>query len=395
MIKSAPTSADPLRVLLLTLSLSVAPSSFALSLTGSSQSGVFAPSAQTQAQYDNVHQRLAPFLKHDDALVRYHAAKAQTWLSYAAHQTAEGGQTRAQQQAWAEAERLLSALEQNQAEQLSLTTTVPNTSGVMRRDLWAMAEILKQYPAFQSDLAMQIAQAEVKLVWGAAEHCELGWRHSREHFALAERLLYSARATAQLAADAPAWPDPVSYPSLVELNGAASGCHGVLGTWPLWAAPKVQPPVVQPPVTTEPPVVLPPELLELPNNVHFALDKAFLSVQSKQVLDQIARVLTQHPEITITLYGYTDPRASDAYNQALSARRASAVEKYLVSQGIALGRIARVAKGESNVLTDDSVIRGHALSRRVELVFASEAQEIKTTPQTADLQLEKTKRKPR
>ena len=395
MIKQTSASYESLRVLLLTLSLSVTPVSYALSLTGASQSGVFAPSAQTQSQYDALHQRLEPLLKHENPLVRYHAAKAQTWLSYASHQTAEGGQTRAQQQAFAEAERLTSVLEQGQLEQLSLTTPVPNTSGVMRRDLWAIAEILKQTPVFQSDLAMQVAQAEVQLVWAAAEHCELGWRHSREHFALAERLLYSARATAQLAPEAPAWPENISYPSLVELNGAASGCHGVIGAWPIWSATKATPPTTPVEPQPEPPVVIPPELLELPNNVHFALDKSFLSAESKQVLDRIAVVLNAHPEITVTLYGYTDPRASDAYNQALSARRASAVEKYLVAQGVALNRMARVAKGEANVLTDQNVILGHAKSRRVELVFASDAKEIKATPQQADLQLEKTKRKKR
>lgn len=396
MIKPAHTSIAAWRVLLLALGVSVAPASFALTL-GASQSGIFAPSAQTKAQYEQMAKRLEPLLNHADAMVRYHAAKAQTWTSYAAHQTYEGGWTSAQQQAWAEAERITTALEQGQS--LSLTTTVPSTSGVMRRDLWATAEILKQYPAFNSDLAMQVAQAEVKLVWAAAEHCELGWRHSREHFAAAERLLQSARASAELSPNAPAWPEHITYPSLVELNGVAAGCHGVLGPWPLISTAKFEQPStpVEPvvPVAPEPPLVLPPELLELPNNVHFALDKSFLSGESKQVLDRIATVLKAHPEITVTLYGYTDPRASDAYNQALSARRANSVEKYLVSQGVDLKRIARVAKGESNILTDQNVIVGHAMSRRVELVFASEAKEIKAIPQTADLQLEKTKRKKR
>ncbi len=34
-----------------------------------------------------------------------------------------------------------------------------------------------------------IAQAEVNLIWAAAEYQELGWRHAREAFAAAERLV--------------------------------------------------------------------------------------------------------------------------------------------------------------------------------------------------------------
>ncbi|MGQ0518273.1 hypothetical protein ACT453_53005, partial [Bacillus sp. D-CC] len=40
---------------------------------------------------------------------------------------------------------------------------------------------MKQHAGF-SCAQSQIAQAEVMLVWAAAEHCELGWRHSRELF---------------------------------------------------------------------------------------------------------------------------------------------------------------------------------------------------------------------
>ena len=134
------------------------------------------------------------------------------------------------------------------------------------------------------------------------------------------------------------------------------------------------------------------ELIKIPNNVHFALDKHVLTADSKAVLDQIIAVLRQYPDISVTLYGYTDRRASVAYNLALSERRTTSVEQYLVSQGIALGRIAREPKGETELLSDPSVIRGHALSRRVELVFANAGEEIVTERQTADLQLERRNR---
>ncbi|MFH4155320.1 OmpA family protein, partial [Acinetobacter baumannii] len=118
--------------------------------------------------------------------------------------------------------------EQGQAKQLSLTTPILSTSSVMRRDLWANTELLKQHAGF-SCAQSQIAQAEVMLVWAAAEHCELGWRHSRELFLSAQRLIDQANSRAfSCSADVPQQLPKISYPSLQELNGSEQGCHGVV-----------------------------------------------------------------------------------------------------------------------------------------------------------------------
>lgn len=352
-----------------------------------SESGVLRASVLTQNQKQRLAQRIDVLLASTDPSVLYHAQKARSWLDYALHQNSEGGLTSAYDSAIAQAVQITSQLEQ--AQQPSMTTAVPPSSGVMRRDLWAIAELLKTHPAF-TQVQADVAKAEVKLVWAAAEYCELGWRHAREHFATAERWLYVARQTANQQADAPQWPENLTYPSLVELNGTAKGCNGVQGQWPLpvprWNLPVLAVPQPQPEVTVN------AELIKVPNNVHFALDKHHLTADSKAVLDQIVAVLRQYPEISVTLYGYTDRRASVAYNIALSQRRATSVEQYLVSQGIELGRIAREAKGKTQLLTDPDTIRGHALSRRVEVVFANAGEEIITERQTADLQPERRRR---
>lgn len=352
-----------------------------------SESGVLRASVLTQNQKQQLAQRIDVLLASADPSVQYHAQKARSWLDYALHQNSEGGLTGAYDSAIAQAVQITSQLEQ--AQQPSMATAVLPSSGVMRRDLWAIAELLKTHPAF-TQVQADVAKAEVKLVWAAAEYCELGWRHAREHFATAERWLYVARQTANQQADAPQWPESLAYPSLVELNGTAKGCNGVQGQWPLpvpsWSLPVIAVPQPQPEVTVN------AELIKVPNNVHFALDKHHLTAESKAVLDQIIAVLRQYPEISVTLYGYTDRRASVAYNIALSQRRATSVEQYLVSQGIELGRIAREAKGKTQLLTDPDTIRGHALSRRVEVVFANAGEEIITERQTADLQPERRRR---
>ena len=136
-----------------------------------------------------LEQRLTPFLQNPDVLTQYHAQKAQMWLTYANHQKAEGGSTDAEDQAHIETQKLIEQLEQKQT--ISTVTPVFSSSKVMRRDLWATLELLKQHEGFQC-APTEIAQAEVMLVWAAAEHCELGWHHSQELFSAAERLVDTA-----------------------------------------------------------------------------------------------------------------------------------------------------------------------------------------------------------
>ena len=338
-----------------------------------------------------LHQRLLPFLNHADVWTQYHAQKAQMWLTYAANQHSEGGWTAAEQQAQAQATQLIEQLEQQQP--ISTTTPIIQSSKVMRRDLWVNAELLKQQAGFDC-ASTEVAQAEVMLVWAAAEHCELGWRHSRELFAAAERLIdkannevASCHGAAQSVANLslPAW-NSTDYPNLEQLNGTQKGCHGVLGSWPLVSAATATPAVV---TTTDMPAIEPVMQDVLPNVVHFALDQASLSDNSQQVLRHIADVLAKNLTYSLTLYGHTDARGSQAYNLDLSQRRAKAVENFLVSQGIAPSRIATVAAGEQQLIADPVAIQAYALSRRVILVYSSaEGEEIKTIAQISDLQPE-------
>lgn len=343
-----------------------------------------------------LHQRLLAFLNNPDVWTQYHAQKAQMWLTYAANQHSEGGWTAAEQQAQAQATQLIEQLEQQQP--ISTTTPIIQASKVMRRDLWVNAELLKQQAGFDC-ASTEVAQAEVMLVWAAAEHCELGWRHSRELFAAAERLIDKANDQVTHCQGGGMQPLPQwnqnNYPSLEQLNGTKKGCHGVIGAWPLVSAgvmSAVVPPISSLPVAeaeTPAPATEPVVQDVLPNVVHFALDQASLSATSQQVLRQIVEVLNQNTNASLTLYGHTDPRGSAAYNLQLSQRRAKAVEHFLVQQGIEASRIATVAAGEQHVIADPVAIQGHALSRRVILVYSSaDGQEIQTIPQTGDLQPE-------
>ncbi len=127
------------------------------------------------------------------------------------------------------------------------------------------------------------------------------------------------------------------------------------------------PPPPPPPPPEEPPE---PIRIQVPRNVHFALDKSFISDKSAQVLDRVAEVLQQYPFIVIELQGHTDPRASDAYNQALGKRRALSVRNYLLRSGIAPERMTIRSFGESQrKVPGGTDIVDYARDRRTEIIF--------------------------
>jgi outer membrane protein OmpA-like peptidoglycan-associated protein len=160
----------------------------------------------------------------------------------------------------------------------------------------------------------------------------------------------------------------------------------------LTAAPIVPPvaPAATPP-TPPTPIPLPPiTTITIPRNVHFALDKSTLSPASTQVLAEIVRVLAAHPTISIDLGGHTDPRAPQAYNQALGMRRAVTVRNYLLKHGISPQRMTIRSFGFSQRLSNERGVEPYALDRRVEFEYRDlSGNQLEIIERNDDLQLER------
>ena len=99
----------------------------------------------------------------------------------------------------------------------------------------------------------------------------------------------------------------------------------------------------------------------------FDFDKSVLKPAAKASLDSLAGKVKSLTLEVIVAVGHTDSIGTDAYNQKLSIRRAEAVKKYLVSQGIEAKRIYVEGKGESQPVADNKTKEGRAKNRRVQI----------------------------
>ena len=96
-----------------------------------------------------------------------------------------------------------------------------------------------------------------------------------------------------------------------------------------------------------------PVILE---HIYFDFDRATLRPESKDQLDSLVTLLTEHPEIAIALIAHTDRHGTDAYNRDLSLRRAAAVVSYLTVSGIDGERLSAYGEGENQPMRVNSVI---------------------------------------
>ena len=108
-------------------------------------------------------------------------------------------------------------------------------------------------------------------------------------------------------------------------------------------------------------------VLDMPSEVTFGVDSASIDAGFRNTLDQVAATLTQYEKTYVDVMGHTDSTGSDAYNQTLSERRASAVADYLSIRGVQSVRLATRGYGESQPKASNLDPAGRSANRRVEI----------------------------
>lgn len=84
-------------------------------------------------------------------------------------------------------------------------------------------------------------------------------------------------------------------------------------------------------------------------DIHFDFDKSTLKPEAQEILKRNIQVLKDNPKAKVRIAGYTSASGTDAYNQALSERRAAAVQEYLIKEGvISHQRLSTIGYGETD-----------------------------------------------
>ncbi len=103
--------------------------------------------------------------------------------------------------------------------------------------------------------------------------------------------------------------------------------------------------------------------------VNFEFDKATLTPEAKQILEEAVTLLKETDDIVeVRVEGHTDSIGTEAYNQDLSQRRAESVVEYLTSRGVAGRNLLPVGLGENFPVATNDTESGRAANRRVDFV---------------------------
>jgi outer membrane protein OmpA-like peptidoglycan-associated protein len=115
---------------------------------------------------------------------------------------------------------------------------------------------------------------------------------------------------------------------------------------------------------------LPGMAQETRHNVHFDFDEHKLTADARRQLDSFLAASKETMRTrTISVKGHCDAIGSNAYNDALSARRVKTIEDYLVKHGIAAARLTKSPRGEREPLNENKTDDERQLNRRVEIIF--------------------------
>jgi len=108
--------------------------------------------------------------------------------------------------------------------------------------------------------------------------------------------------------------------------------------------------------------------------IRYASAKSEISEESKKELDKLVVIMQDNAGLCVELGSHTDSRASAAFNQKLSERRAKAAYDYVVARGIDASRIGYKGYGETHIL--NKCLEGvpcsdeeHLVNRRTEFII--------------------------
>lgn len=159
------------------------------------------------------------------------------------------------------------------------------------------------------------------------------------------------------------------------------------GYVPSWhATPEQGYVIIEPPAPKpkpKPRVRIVGEQIEINEKVMFALNSAEVDATSHGLLDEVAEILGQNPEIEqVRVEGHTDAQGSADANMKLSAARALAVRDYLVQKGVEEARLESEGIGSNRPLVEGDTPEAYEANRRVEFHILVQRPKVIIDPDT-------------
>lgn len=99
--------------------------------------------------------------------------------------------------------------------------------------------------------------------------------------------------------------------------------------------------------------------------INFDVGSATPQVEDQNQLDQVIKILNDHPNKKMVIRGYTDSTGPDPLNQNLSTDRAKAIQKVLVDHKIKASRLSIEGEGSDHPIATNETAQGRELNRRV------------------------------
>ncbi|MBZ4420072.1 OmpA family protein [Myxococcus sp. RHSTA-1-4] len=120
----------------------------------------------------------------------------------------------------------------------------------------------------------------------------------------------------------------------------------------------------------QPLVEIRPGRLVLLGKVFFEPSQARLLSRSHELLDWVARVIKEHPEMPLIVVGaHTDDRGFPDANRRMTQARAEAVRQYLISKGVPAERLQAQGYGQDRPIDTNATSIGRENNRRVEFII--------------------------
>ena len=103
--------------------------------------------------------------------------------------------------------------------------------------------------------------------------------------------------------------------------------------------------------------------------IYFDFDKSEIKPEFADIISAAARNLSGNPTMKLKLEGNTDNRGTREYNIGLGERRAQAVRRALMLQGVAETQLSTVSFGAERPAADGDDEAAWSQNRRVEVVY--------------------------